>query len=128
MAPPVPIAAPAPSTEPLGSFAASVTPAPPDPVAPVSPTIISRANAYGVQLASGPTVGTLRVSWNLLNERHKGVLKGLEPRYAPPADPTAEMALVAGPLATAEEAARVCSNLRAKRITCAVVSFDGKAL
>lgn len=116
------------TAEPIGSFTASVTPAAPGPTTPVSPTIISRANSYGVQLASGPTVDTLRVSWNLLNERHKGVLKGLEPRYAVPDDPTAAIALVAGPLTTAEEAARVCSNLRAKRITCAVVSFDGKAL
>lgn len=68
------------------------------------------------------------MSWGLINERHNGLLKGLEPRYAASGDLNGPMTLVAGPLTTAEEAARVCANLRAKRITCAVVSFDGRAL
>jgi hypothetical protein len=113
------------SAEIVPSFTAAVTPAPPPAAAP---KIISRANSYGVQLASGPSLDTLRISWALLNDRHSSLLKGLEPRYASTNDPDANMALLAGPMPTAEAAARVCANLRAKRITCSVVSFDGKAL
>lgn len=100
------------------AFGTTVKPARPEPGGP-----------HAVQLASGPSLDALRLSWVLLTERHGGSLKGLEPRYVTGNDPGGQaFDLMAGPLPSAEKAAEVCAALKAKKVACAVGPFSGNAL
>jgi len=119
MAPPSPPPAAPAATAPVPAFGpAVVTPAKQVPSAP-----------HGVQLASGPSLDALRLSWVLLTERHGASLKGLEPRYVSGGDASGpSFDLIAGPLQSADDAARVCSALKAKKVACAVSPYTGNAL
>src|SRR5690606_7785179 len=87
---------------------ATVKPAKPEPT-----------GAQGVQLASGPSLDALRLSWVLLTERHGASLKGLQPRYVTGNEAGGKAYdLVAGPIASAEDAERICAGLRAKKVSC----------
>ena len=82
----------------------------------------------GVQLASAPSLDALRLSWQLVQESHKSLVRGLEPRVVEtPGDPPSYR-LIAGPMASSEDADRLCERLRTRRVTCAVVPFAGKPL
>jgi uncharacterized protein YoxC len=83
----------------------------------------------GLQIATGPSVDSLRLSWTLLKERHGPGLSGLQPRY------TTDMAgseqtydLVVGPVASADEARRLCHELSLKGTPCSLGRFTGDAL
>jgi hypothetical protein len=80
----------------------------------------------GVELSSGPSLDALRLNWSLLSERH-APLKSLEARYTG-AGEGQPYQLLAGPLATPEEAARVCAQLKAKKVSCRVTGYGGNAL
>jgi SPOR domain len=112
---PAPPAPPAPPAQPIDFGPATVTPAPP-PVA--------------LQLGSGPSLEALQLNWSLLSEQHHSVLKDLEPRYQAVggAGDGVTYQLMAGPIATAGEAKRVCALLRAKKVACGVGPFGGEAL
>jgi len=84
-------------------------------------------SAAAVELASGPSLDALRLNWSLLAERHASSLRNLEARYTN-AGEGQPYQLVAGPIATPEEAARVCAELKAKRVACRVTGFAGNAL
>jgi SPOR domain len=116
-------------------------PAPPPPAA-TAPVVAATVAAFGpgavkaatppagpvgVELASGPSLEVLRLNWSLLADRHGASLKSLEPRYTTAGDGQPYQ-LVAGPINTPEEAARVCSQLRAKKVNCRVTGFGGNAL
>jgi len=107
-------------------------PAPPPPTpAAFGPGAIKAAApttlAAAVELASGPSLDALRLNWSLLAERHASSLRNLEARYTN-AGEGQPYQLVAGPIATPEEAARVCAELKAKRVACRVTGFAGNAL
>ena len=82
----------------------------------------------GVQLASGPSVDALRLSWQLLQESHKSAIRALEPRFEETAGDPPQYRLIAGPLATSEDAEKLCERLRARRLACAVTPYGGKPL
>ncbi|MCC7250382.1 hypothetical protein [Hyphomicrobium sp.] len=100
-----------------------VTPAAtPPPAAPVNTLI-------GVQIATGPSVDSLRLSWTLLNERHGDTFRSLQPRY------TTDMSgsertfdLIVGPVASVDDARRLCQELAMKATPCTVSRFTGDAL
>lgn len=77
-------------------------------------------------LARGPSIDALRLSWSLLNERHKGALKTLEPRVVQ-VEPGSYQ-LIAGPLASPINALKVCATLRARGVACQSADFKGDAL
>jgi hypothetical protein len=82
-----------------------------------------------VLLASGPSVEALRLSWSLLLDRHRSLLKGLEPRTTTVGEgERGSLQLLAGPLGSPDDAARVCAQLRAKRVTCTVAAFAGQPM
>jgi hypothetical protein len=85
------------------------------------------AGPVGVELSSGPSLDALRLNWSLLADRHAASLKNLEARYTN-AGEGQPYQLVAGPIGTPEEAARVCAQLKAKRVACRVTGFGGNAL
>jgi hypothetical protein len=83
---------------------------------------------FAVQLASGPSLDSLRVSWSSLLERYGSELATLQPRYLPPRIAGGTYRLVAGPLASAAEAERICIELQAQRTSCLSTPFAGEPL
>ena len=79
-----------------------------------------------ILLARGPSIDALRLSWSLLNERHKATLGTLEPRVVS-AEPGLYQ-LLAGPIASPADAAKVCANLKARGVTCQAAEFKGDGL
>jgi len=89
----------------------------------------SRSSAYGVQLAAGPSLEAVRLSWNTLLERHGAELSALQPHVVPPrADGTGSYRLVAGPLPTRADADKLCNTLGVGRQGCFATSFLGQPL
>lgn len=87
------------------------------------------AKPIGVQISSGASVDSLRLSWSVLADRHGDTLKNLQARYVESGDPAApNFDLIAGPIKTKSEAARVCKALAAKNIPCKIGDFAGDAL
>ncbi len=87
--------------------------------------------ALGVLLATGSSVESLRLTWRLLKERHALDFHGLQPRYIireNPSAPERKYALIAGPVASASEIARVCSILVTEGLECRTRDFAGNAL
>jgi len=87
------------------------------------------AGQVGVQIATGPSVDSLRLSWTLLNERHGASFRSLEPRYTTNmSGPDQTYDLVVGPVASVDEAKRLCQELALKATPCTVSRFTGDAL
>jgi len=120
---PAPAAAPSPtaSTE-------AAAPAQPPPF--TTPVVTPAAKPVGVQIASGSSIDSLRLSWTLLSETHADKLKNLEPRYSLSVDNGAVVYnLMAGPVKSAADAKKMCKSLAAKAVPCKVVDeFGGAAL
>lgn len=87
-----------------------------------------KGSAVAVQIGSGPSLDALRLSWQLLQETHRGTLKGLEPRFTETRGDPPGYALLAGPVPDAEAAARICARLKSRRIPCAVTKPAGEPL
>lgn len=86
------------------------------------------ARTYAVQLAAGPSLDALRVSWSLLVERH-AALGELQPRFVPPrADGGGPYRLVAGPLTSKADADKVCADMGVGNKGCFVTTFIGQPL
>lgn len=95
----------------------------------VKPATSAPEGPRGIQIATGPSVDALRISWMLLAERHKEILKNYEPRYVPSTSGSGPAyRLIAGPIESTSAANRVCSELRARRVTCGVSAFGGEPL
>lgn len=86
-------------------------------------------NMIGAQIATGPSVDSLRLSWTLLSERHADSFRALEPRYATTGDGSNKTySLIVGPMPTVDEARRLCEDLALKATPCRVSQFTGDAL
>ena len=95
----------------------------------VRPAAKPAAKPIGVQISSGSSIDSLKLSWSLLADRHADALKNLQARYVETGDPAApNFDLIAGPIKSKSEAARVCKALAAKNIPCKVGDFAGEAL
>ena len=93
------------------------------------PAIVKPATKpIGIEIASGPSVDGLRLSWSQLTEQNNK-LKKLTARYADNGD-TANPSfnLIAGPVKSKAEAIRLCKELEAHYQTCKVGEFKGDAL
>ena len=83
---------------------------------------------FGLELAVSTSPEALQLNWDLLNERHGEVLKGLSARaQANPNDPSSYR-LVTGPFTSAQQAQSVCAKLKKQNVTCQVTSFGGDNL
>ncbi|MBU1212184.1 MAG: hypothetical protein KJ587_13030 [Alphaproteobacteria bacterium] len=110
------------------------------PAAPIDfgPAVVTEAKAQpeaapalAVLLATGSSVESLRLTWNLLQERHAAALLDLSPRYiveTNPGAPDRSFALLAGPVVSATGVARVCSALVSEGLTCRTRPFGGNSL
>ncbi|MFM7083490.1 MAG: hypothetical protein ACKOW3_00590 [Hyphomicrobium sp.] len=84
----------------------------------------------GLQIATGSSLESLRLSWNLLSEKHSDNLKSLEPRYRKNIVGNEEVfSLLVGPVVSEAEAKKMCKDLGSKAIPCDIVKeFGGEAL
>ena len=95
---------------------------PPKAAAPAKPAPV------GVLLATGPSLDSLRLSWQILNDRHGASMKALQPRYVVSGKPEERTyGLVAGPLETVADAKSVCKTMADNGIACEVSQYRGNA-
>jgi hypothetical protein len=86
---------------------------------------------FGVDLGSATSVEALRTAWTAALRRHAKLLEGLRPVVQTrerPRPASTEFRLVAGPIANAASAARICATLTAAGAVCAPAVFDGQRL
>ena len=113
------VTAPTGGTPKLEISADTSVPPPPAPPKPV----------HAIQLATAPNLEALRLSWTLLNERHRQLLGAMQTRYRQtPGKPNAPYQLIAGPVRSTGEAARICKELATSGVTCRATTFSGDAL
>ncbi len=95
----------------------------------VKPATTEPAGPRGIQIATGPSVDALRISWMVLSERHKEILSRFEPRFVLSSGASGPgYRLIAGPIENTAAANKVCGDLRARRVTCGVSAFGGEPL
>jgi len=94
------------------------------------PAIVKPApKPIGVVVASDSSVDALRQSWSALMERHGQTLKKLTPRYVENGDfKNPNFNLIAGPVKSKAEAAKICKDLIAHDVSCKVGEFKGEEL
>lgn len=100
---------------------------------PQSPPEITGATRteFGVDLGGETSLDGLRARWAKIKDHHGAVLEGLRPlvRVREGSRPgTVELHLVAGPVANAGTAARVCAKLQSTGIACQASEYDGQRL
>jgi hypothetical protein len=86
---------------------------------------------FGIDLGGETSLDSLRTRWMALQNNHGKALSGLKPlvRVREGSRPgTVELHLVAGPVANAATAARVCAKLQATGIACRASEYDGQRL
>ena len=86
---------------------------------------------FGIDLGSAPTVEGLRTLWTTTKSKHAKLLEGMRPIIAlrENAKPgSVELRLVAGPLASAALAARLCVVIITAGTVCQPAVYDGQRL
>jgi hypothetical protein len=142
--PQIPPQVAAPATTPAAPVAAVAPSASPAPAAPPprvtvsnEPTTggpaqsIATKTDFGIDIGGNASLDGLRVLWTNLKAAQPALLEGLRPVIAirEAGKPgTVELRLVAGPLANAGAAARLCAALTAAGQVCQTTVFDGQRL
>lgn len=115
----------------------TVVPAGPQQVAnneanpPATENTNTTRTEFGVDLGGEKSVDGLRARWATLRGNHGQTLDGLRPLISVKEGQksgTVELRLVAGPLANAAAAARVCARLQTSGVPCIPTVFDGQRL
>ncbi len=132
----------------MGDVTASITrPAATPAAAPINPTVavappaqapvapraaadsIATRTEFAVDLGGEPSVEALRALWATMRGNHPA-LANLKPlvsiRDSKPG--VVELRLLAGPLANAAAAARICAQLALNQVACRTAVFDGQRL
>ena len=99
----------------------------PSPIQTGSIPPLPPARPAGLLVASGPSLDSIRLSWNVLSQTHSSVLGSLEPRIVPSSDGSA-FQLIAGPFASDAEAAKACTALKARGVGCKSSDYTGAPL
>jgi hypothetical protein len=97
----------------------------------VNPAPAASTQEIAVDLAVATNVNALRVRWGTIRTAHAALLEGLRPLVSVRESSRpgfTEFHLVAGPIADADAAARLCSALTSARIPCQPAAFDGQRL
>ncbi len=100
-----------------------------DTKATESKAVETKSPPVGIIVASGPSLDAVRLSWQLLQDGNGRTLKSLEPRYIESGAEPGAYQLLAGPIATREDAIRICDRLKVKQVRCSVTEkFAGQPL
>ena len=86
---------------------------------------------FAIDLGGEMSIDGLRARWANIKGNHGVTLEGMRPLVSvregvKPG--TVELRLIAGPLANAGDAARVCASLQTKGVACRTTDFDGQRL
>jgi hypothetical protein len=92
------------------------------------PEVTPARQSFAVQLAAGPSLDALRLSWSLLRERHAGALGTLQPRFVPPRTDGGPYRLLAGPFQSKAEADKACTDMGVTRKSCFPTAYLGQPL
>jgi hypothetical protein len=92
------------------------------------PEVTPARQTYAVQLAAGPSLDALRLSWSLLRERHGSALGTLQPRVVPPRTEGGPYRLLAGPFQSKAEADKACTDMGVSRKSCFPTAYIGQPL
>ena len=98
---------------------------------PTAAESVATKTEFGVDLGGNATIDGLRTMWSNLKATQPAMLEGLRPVIAireGPKPGAMELRLVAGPLANASIAARLCAALTAAGQSCQPTVFDGQRL
>jgi hypothetical protein len=96
-----------------------------------SPTeSVASKTEFGIDLGGNATVEGVKTMWAALKAGQPGLLEGLRPVVSirEPRPGSIELRLIAGPLANASVAARLCAALTAAGQICQPAVFDGQRL
>jgi hypothetical protein len=88
-------------------------------------------NGFAIDLGTATNVNTLRAHWGSVKTAHAAMLEGLRPLVSVRQSSRpgfTEFHLVAGPVADADAAARLCQTLTSARVPCRPSTFDGQRL
>jgi hypothetical protein len=86
---------------------------------------------FGVDLGGEPNINALRARWTNLQGGHGAAIGNLRPLVSVREGTrpgSVELRLIAGPVANAGEAARLCASLQAKGVNCNTAVYDGQRL
>lgn len=92
---------------------------------------IATTTAFGIDIGGGATIEALRDLWSSAKGNHGTALGGLRPVIAvrDSGKPgSVDLRLIAGPLANAGAAAKICATLAAGGWSCRPAVFDGQKL
>ena len=133
---PAPMPAPSPSAAPAPSAAAApaqsrVASGHLATGSPAGAESVATKTEFGIDLGANATIEGLRTLWVTVKANQPGLLEGLRPLIAlreGQKSGSPELRLVAGPLANASVAARLCAALAAAGQACQPAVFDGQRL
>lgn len=101
----------------------------PVPQAPSAVVPLPGRRTFGVELGSGDSVDSLRLTWALLNERHRDLVGSLAPRYVRSGSGQNSLyRLIAGPFPSSNGARELCTQLQAYYVSCQASAFTGSVL
>jgi hypothetical protein len=85
---------------------------------------------FGIDLGGDGTIEGLRALWATLKAQHGAALEGLRPLMAVRQGKAGaiELRLIAGPIANAAAAARLCAGLTSSLAPCQPTTFEGQRL
>ena len=95
---------------------------------PVVTASAPQGGVFAVQIAAGPSLSALKLSWGILMERHGTALAPLQPRVVAPKTEGGPYRLLAGPLPNRADAERVCEEMRVGRSGCFATAYVGDPL
>jgi hypothetical protein len=98
---------------------------------PAATESVATKTEFGIDIGGNSTVEGLKAMWTTLKTGQPGLLEGLRPVVAVrdgQRPGTIELRLIAGPLANAGTAARLCAALAAGGQACQPAVFDGQRL
>lgn len=128
-APAVNAASPPPALSAPETTAAPGAASPARPAAPAPTESVATRTEFGIDLGTSATIEGLRTQWTAHKARQSTLLEGLRPIVAVrDGAKGVELRLIAGPLANAGVAARLCAVLSAGGLTCQPAVFDGQRL
>jgi len=95
---------------------------------PAPATAAAKPSQIGLLLGSAPSVDAVKLNWTILNDRHADAVRNLHPRYvAQGKGAERSYALLAGPVASPEQAATLCKLMADRGVACEVSTYRGTA-
>jgi hypothetical protein len=101
------------------------------PTPDAAPPADTPANGFAIDLGTATNVNTLRAHWGSIKTAHPTILDGMRPLVSVRQSSRpgfTEFHLVAGPIADADAAAKICQLLANARVACRPSTFDGQRL